>query len=83
MAKREHYFYDKAILADRETEHVNKLLEKYKHEKVDEDLKKKIWEELQHEKHLGNISIPFKIVLRRDEYGKYPDTIEVILDTKL
>lgn len=83
MGKREHYFYDKPVLADREQEHINKILNRYKNEVVDEKLKEKIWNDLQHEKYLGNITIPFKVVLKKDEYGKYPDTIEIILDTKL
>jgi len=83
MSKRKHYFYDKAILEDRESETVKKILSQYKNEKADEELKKKIWDDLQHEKCEGRLSIPFKVVLRRDEYGRYPPTVEVILDTKL
>lgn len=76
-------FYDKHIHADREQEYIRNLMQKYRHEPVSEELKKKIWDELQQEKYLGNISIPFKVVTRRDIYGKYPDYIEVILDTKV
>jgi len=83
MAQRKHYFYEKAILEDREAEYVNKILNKYRHETADEELKKKIWDDLQHEKAEGRLSIPFKVVLRRDEYGLYPPRVEVILDTKL
>ncbi len=83
MSRHEHYFYGKPIVADQEMEYIQKLLAKYKNEEVTEELREKIWNELQWEKHLGNISIPFKIVARKDEYGRYPDTIEVILDTKL
>ncbi len=39
--------------------------------------------ELQMEKHLGRITIPFRMGVRRDPYGKFPDLIEVILDTKV
>ncbi len=83
MGKDEHYFYEKPIFPDQEKEYIQNLLKKYKGEAATEEIRKKIWNELQHEKHLGNISIPFKIVSRRDEYGRYPDMIEVILDTKL
>jgi len=83
VSKQKHYFYGKPILEDREAEYVKKVLKKYKNEKADEELKKKIWDELQHEKQEGRLSIPFKVVLRRDEYGRYPDVVEVILDTKL
>lgn len=83
MSQHENYFYDKPIIADCESDYIKQILKKYKNERVDEDLRKKIWEELQYEKHLGNISIPFKVVIRRDEYGRYPEFVEVILDTKL
>ncbi len=83
MPKEKHHFYGKPILEEREAEYVKKVLNKYRHEKADEELKKKIWDDLQHEKYEGRLSIPFKVVLRRDEYGRYPDMVEVILDTKL
>lgn len=79
----EHPFYDKEIFADREQEYIEELLKKYKNEPVSEDLKKKIWDDLQREKYLGKVSIPFKVVMRRDSSGKFPQYIEVILDTRL
>ena len=59
------------------------LLKKYDKEPATEELKKKIWDELQNEKFLGRVTIPFKIVLRRDPKGQFPSYIEVILDTKV
>lgn len=79
----EHPFYDFYILRNREQAYINSLLKKYKDEPVSDELKKKIWDELQMEKYHGRIKIPFKVVMRRDAYRKYPDYIEVILDTKL
>lgn len=79
----EHPFYGQWIFRQRQQEFVNKLLEKYKNEPATEELKKKIWDELQMEKHHGRLTIPFKIALRRDIYGKFPDYVEVILDTKV
>ncbi|KAF3361416.1 hypothetical protein PHSC3_002047 [Chlamydiales bacterium STE3] len=79
----EHPFYDVDVFRHQEQEYIKQLLLKYKKEPVSEDLKKKIWDELQMEKHSGRIKIPFKVVLKRDAYRKYPDTIEVILDTKV
>jgi len=76
-------FYGHLIIRRQEEEYIKKLLGKYQHEKITEDLKKKIWEELQMEKHLGRITIPFKMAVRRDPYGKFPDRIEIILDTKV
>jgi len=79
----DHPFYGKDIYRDREEEYIETLLKKYKKEPVNEELKEKIWDELMWEKHLGNIHIPFKVVIRKDAQNKYPDTIEVILDTKV
>lgn len=83
MRKGEHYFYDRAILPNREEELIESILEKYRGETANESLKKKIWDELQELKFQGKISIPFKIMLRGDLTGKYPPCIEVILDTKV
>jgi len=79
----EHPFYGTDIYRDREQEYINKLLSKYKSEPVSEDLKKKIWDELQREKYLGRIKIPFKVVIRKDPSGVFPEYIEVLLDTKV
>lgn len=82
-ALHEHPFYGYEIIRREQEEYVRKLLEKYKKEPVTEELKKKIWDELQMQKHLGKVTIPFKMTTRRDPYGKFPDYIEVILDTKV
>lgn len=79
----EHPFYGQVIIRRTQQEYIQKLLEKYKNEPVTEELKKKVWDELQMEKYKGNITIPFKIGVRMDPYGKFPDLIEVILDTKV
>lgn len=76
-------FYGKEIIRRKEQEYIHHLLKKYKDESPTEELKAKIWDELQMEKHKGSITIPFKVVMRRDIYKKYPDYIEVILDTKV
>lgn len=79
----EHPFYGVEIIRRDQQQYIQDLLKKYKGEPATEELKKKIWDELQREKYLGNITIPFKIASRRDPYGKFPDVIEVILDTKV
>ncbi len=79
----EHPFYGQWIIRRTQQEYIQKLLQKYKHEPASEELKKKIWEELQMEKHFGRITIPFKVALRLDKMGKFPDYVEVILDTKV
>lgn len=79
----EHPFYGKEVLADHEQELIKKMLLKYKNESVNEELKKKIWDDLQQAKYLGIITIPFKVSIRRDQTGKFPSYVEVILDTKV
>jgi len=78
-----HPFYGTEIVRKKEQEYIQYLLKKYRDQPATESLKEKIWDELQIEKYLGRIKIPFKVVLRRDSYHKYPDYIEVILDTKV
>lgn len=78
-----HPFYGYDIIRRKEQAYIQVLLSKYQHESVSDDLKKKVWDELQQEKHLGRITIPFKLGVRRDPYGRFPDVIEVILDTKV
>lgn len=76
-------FYGHDIYRDREEAYVKNLLSKYKNDRVTEELKQKIWDELQIAKHEGKVTIPFKVVMRRDIYGKYPEHVEIILDTKV
>lgn len=76
-------FYGKEILRDNEQTYIKGILMKYKNYPVNEELKQKIWEDLQMEKYLGKITIPFKVVTRGDSTGKFPPYIEVILDTKV
>ena len=79
----EHPFYGKEIIRRQEQEYIQQLLRKYKDLPVTEELQSKIWDELQMEKHLGRLTIPFKVTMRRDAYQQYPAYIEVILDTKV
>lgn len=79
----DHPFYGEEIIRENQQNYIQEFLKKYKSEPVNEELKKKIWEDLQMEKYEGRITIPFKVTLRRDATGLYPDFIEVILDTKV
>jgi hypothetical protein len=79
----EHPFYGIDIIRRKEQAYIENLLKKYRHEHVNDELKAKIWDELQMEKYNGHITIPFKVVMRRDALKKYPDYIEIILDTKV
>lgn len=76
-------FYDVEILRNREQAYINALLQKYRHEPATEELKQKIWDELQNEKHLGRLKIPFKVRLIQDPTRHFPPTIEVLLDSKV
>lgn len=79
----EHPFYGYEIYRQQQENLIKKLLEKHKDKEPSEELKKAVWDELQLEKAKGNITIPFKIATRRDPYRKFPDQIEIILDTKV
>jgi hypothetical protein len=79
----DHPFYGYHIIRRKEQEYIKNLLSKYQQEPVSDDLKKRIWDELQREKHLGRITIPFKLDIRHDPHGNFPDAIEITLDTKV
>ena len=79
----DHPFYGHVIIRREQEEYIKSLMQKYQHEPVNEELKKKVWDELQMEKHYGRITIPFKLAVRMDPYGKFPDLLEIILDTKV
>lgn len=76
-------FYGKEIDPKTEQRTIQKILSKFCSEPVSEDLKKKIYEELTAAKHIGKISIPFKIVMRKFPDERRQDYIEIILDTKV
>jgi len=76
-------FYGHDIIRRNEQKYIQNLLKKYEKDPVNDELKKKIWEDLQIEKYYGRITIPFKIAMRCDPTGKFPDYIEVILDTQV
>lgn len=76
-------FYGKDVIRRQEKQQIEKILSQFKNEPVSDELKEKIWNRLMWEKHLGNITIPFKIVMHKDPQKKFPDTIEVILDSKV
>ena len=79
----EHPFYDQEIVRDDQEAYIEALMKRFKGREVNDELKKEIWNELQNQKHKGNITIPFKMATRKDPTGKFPDYIEVILDSKV
>jgi hypothetical protein len=83
LNEEEHPFYGVEVIRRSQQEYINNLLKKYKGEPVNDELKAKIWDELQMEKYKGNVTIPFKVVMRRDSSKNFPDYIEIILDTKV
>lgn len=79
----EHPFYGYTIIPRNEKNKIEAILSKYKNEPVNDELKKKIWDDLQKAKFEGEITIPFKVVIRKDPQKKFFDFVEVILDTKV
>ncbi len=76
-------YYGKEICRDEEHLYIEKVLKKHKGEVATEELRKKIYDDLMWEKHLGHVTIPFKIVLVKDESGHGVDYIDILLDTKV
>lgn len=76
-------YYGKWIFADEEQKRIEKILAPFQDQPVSEELRKQVYETLSDAKFRGEISIPFRIVVHQDAYKKYPDRLEVILDTKV
>lgn len=83
MSTKHRFFYGFSIVRNQEQEKIESILEDFKDEPPSEELKKKIWDLLQMEKYKGNITIPFRVVLRKDPTHLFPDQVEVILDSKV
>jgi len=83
MHEEEHPFYGYEILRERQHALIDTVLAKYKGRAPDDALKKEIYEELQSLKAAGQVTIPFKVVLRRDLKRPLKNYVEVILDTKV
>lgn len=83
MSQETHPFYGKQIVRREQNELIEEMVKKFRHLPANEELKGKIWEELQLAKYRGEITIPFQVALRRNPPGDFPDYIEIILDTKV
>ncbi len=83
MSEHHEHFYGKAILAHQEQEYIQTLIKRFKGLSATEELRAQVHDLLAEETAKGNLSIPFKVILRKDSSGKFPPSIEVILDTKL
>lgn len=62
---------------------IDAILRKYQHEKGDEKLKKKIYDELTSARFKEEITSSFKVVLRKSNDPSIHDFVEVVLETKL
>ena len=76
-------FYGKNIYRDGEQAYIKKILEKYMSQPATEGLRQKVYEELMEEKHLGRVTIPFRVVMQRDPMNLGPPYLEIVLDTKV
>ena len=76
-------YYGKTICRDEEQLYIEKVLSKYKGEPATEELRKKVYNDLMREKHVGHVTIPFKIVLVKDDTGCGVDYIDILLDSKV
>ncbi len=77
------HFYGKPIHPDDEQEKINALLNDFKNEAIDEKLLQKVHAKLMEERHLGNITIPFTIEIKKGSSGSKPDYLEIQLETKV
>ena len=76
-------FYGEVISPRRQQEFIQQTLNKYQAEPPNEETKSKVYEELMMGKHHGKITIPFQVKLIKDPFKRYPDYIEVLLETKV
>lgn len=76
-------FYGKKVNRKKEQALINEILAKYKDEEVTDELHKKIYDELHWEKHLGNITIPFKVRIVETPWDGNQRYIEVALESKV
>ena len=76
-------FYDEKISRIQQEEFIDEVLAKYAGEDATEELVKKVYDDLMMEKHKGKLTIPFKVLIRKDESQNYPPHVEVILDTRV
>jgi hypothetical protein len=76
-------FYGKKICREDEEAFIKEILGKYKDLPINEETKKKVYDELCWEKHLGRLTIPFSVQIKKDPYERYPDFIEVLLESKV
>jgi hypothetical protein len=76
-------FYGKQIIRREERERIERLVAKYRDEPASDLLCQKIYDELMWQKHLGEITIPFQVVLNRGSGEGGVDYIEILLESKV
>ena len=83
MSSHDKPFYGKWIISDDEEQRIKKLVAPYQKKPPTEEVRKEIYDLLSDARFRGEISIPFRVILYKDIYKKYPDRIEVLLETKV
>jgi hypothetical protein len=78
-----HHFYGKAISREQQEAYIQAILDEFGAVEASEELREKVYYRLMQEQHLGNVVIPFKVLLVKDESGNYPPHIDVVLDTRV
>lgn len=79
----EHPFYGQEISRHQQEEYIQSLLSPYLGKPATEEIQKEVYDTLMLAKHRGEVVIPFKVLLKKDETGYYPPHIEVLLDTRV
>ncbi|MCH9609081.1 MAG: hypothetical protein S4CHLAM45_08440 [Chlamydiales bacterium] len=68
---------------DQEQKTIETILKKYLHLPPDEELKKKIYNDLTEAKANGKIFTPFKVILRKNPDPNIRNFIEIAIETKI
>lgn len=79
----DHPFYGETISRHAQQELIQKIIAKYKGQTPTDKIREAIYNELMDKKYEGLITIPFQVRMVKDEEGKYPSYLEVVLDTKV
>lgn len=76
-------FYGQKIARLQQQELVQEVLNKFHKRPVDEELKKDVYNELSQLKFEGKLTMPFKVIIQKDETGFREDYLDVLLETKV
>lgn len=79
----DHPFYGETIARGAQEKYIKNLLEDLLTQPASDELKEQVYWRLAEEKHAGRVTIPYKVILQKDESGAGNDYIEVVLDSKV